>query len=69
MSHVTSHCTVTLTVLLCESVPDWAVMMIEAVPRFVEVPLLLYPPQPPRATDNENIANTQAVAKRDARAI
>jgi hypothetical protein len=42
------YCTVTLTVVVWETAPDWAMTMIEAVPRFGCV-LLPYPPQPPNA--------------------
>ena len=32
-----THCTVTLTVAVCESVPDRAVITMDVVPRFAEV--------------------------------
>jgi hypothetical protein len=53
------YCTVTVTVVVCESAPDWAVTLTVAVRRFVGV-LLLYPPQPPIASANVNIKTAVA---------
>jgi len=61
------HCTVTWTVVVCEIAPDWAVTMIEAVPRFGCV-LLLYPPQPLITSPSAAIAATAVAGSSEARA-
>src|SRR5204863_7489809 len=60
------YCTVTMTVVVREIVPDWAVTMIEAVPRFGCV-LPPYPPQPPIASPKATIASTAVAVSHEAR--
>jgi hypothetical protein len=62
------YCTVTLTVVVWETAPDWAMTMIEAVPRFGCV-LLPYPPQPPMTSPNAIIAATAVAVLSEAGAI
>ena len=63
-----NYCTVTLTVVECEIVPDCAVTVIEAVPRFGCVPLP-YPLQPPITNASTIIAPAAATVSTEVRSI
>jgi len=62
------YCTVTLIVVVWAMLADWAVTMIEAVPRFACI-LLPYPPppQPPIASTSTTIASDAAAARIEVR--
>jgi len=62
------YSTVTLTVVAWEIAPDWAVTMIEAVPRF-GCALLPYSPQPPMTSPSAIIAATAVAVIKEAGAI
>src|SRR5258708_24349711 len=61
------HCTVTWTIVVCETAPDWAVTTIEAVPRFGCV-LLPYPPQPLSVSDSATVVSAAVTVSSEARA-
>ena len=57
-----------MTVVVCEMAPDWAVMMTDAVPRFVGM-ALPYPPHPPRITEKAKVIIAAAEERRKVRGI
>jgi hypothetical protein len=61
---------VTLIVVVWAMLADWAVTMIEAVPRFARI-LLPYPPplQPPIASTSTTIASDAAAARIEVRLL
>jgi hypothetical protein len=65
---LSGYCTVTLAVVAREIAPDWAVIIIEAVPRFGCV-LLPHPPQPPITSPNAIIGAPAAAVSSEAGAM